>query len=127
MNLFYQEVQINATITPFLNQTLNNMRNILKNPDKERLIIYSAHDTTVANVLAALRLTSAECIWNSYKNSSSNYSCIKDYPEYSSNVIFELDNKDGANADYFVKVRYNGAAMFLPFCGYSAECSFQEF
>jgi hypothetical protein len=79
------------------------MRNIMRDPSREKLIIYSAHDTTLANILAALRLTSASCIWNSYKTGTKEADCINDYPIYSSNLIFELHSEE-ASGDYDVKV-----------------------
>lgn len=99
-NLFLTDLQINTTVTPFLNHTVNNMRNIMKDPTREKLIIYSAHDTTVGNVLAGLRLTSANCVWDVYKNGR-NIDCVSDYPQYTSNVIFELVSRD---TDYAVRV-----------------------
>lgn len=101
-NLFLTDLQINTTITPFLNHTINNMRSIMRDSTRERLIIYSAHDTTVGNVLAGLRLASAECVWDVYKNGK-NADCISDYPQYSSNIIFELISRD---TDYGVRVEF---------------------
>ena len=72
----------------------------MKDPTRERLIIYSAHDTTIGNVLAGLRLASAGCIWDVYKNGR-NIDCQSDYPQYTSNIIFELVSRD---TDYAVRV-----------------------
>ncbi len=63
LQLFYQDIQINATATPFLQASLYNMKNIINgNNQAPRIVLYSAHDTTVANILSALRLTSGKCI-----------------------------------------------------------------
>lgn len=104
VNLFFTELQINATATPFLNQTIQNMRNIVRDKNRERLIIYSAHDTTVGNILAALRLTSAQCVWDHYvKGYAEN--CVSDYPIYTANIIFELHDRE--TDEYIVKVMVN--------------------
>jgi len=57
INLFYTQVQRRSTATGFFNATVNNMKKIIKNIDNPQWIIYSAHDTTVGNMLAALNLT----------------------------------------------------------------------
>lgn len=39
------------------------MKNIIDgNNQAPKIVLYSAHDTTVANILSALRLTSGKCI-----------------------------------------------------------------
>lgn len=90
MTLYSNAKQIRATATGFFNQTIHNIQNIILNKEAVQWNIYSAHDTTVGNMLAALNLTNVECIYEAFlKNSSVNSdTCISDYPKYTSNLIF---------------------------------------
>ena len=87
-------------------------------------VIYSAHDTTVANVLTGMNLTSVACIYEAYlKGDKYNEDkCIPIYPGYTANIIFELWQNDLTKEVVF-KVRYLGELRKIPFCNYSMECS----
>ena len=53
-------------------------------------VIYSAHDTTVANMLAAMNFTNVACMYEAYLNGD-NYNsdtCIPKYPGYTASIIF---------------------------------------
>ena len=63
IDLFSNPKQIKATATGFFNQTVNNMKSIIKDIRGVQWNIYSAHDTTVGNMLAALNLTNIDCIY----------------------------------------------------------------
>lgn len=63
LGLYSNQKQIKATATGFFNQTVHNIRNIIGNKEAVQWNIYSAHDTTVGNMLAALNLTNVECIY----------------------------------------------------------------
>ena len=54
--------------------------------------MYSAHDTTVGNMIAALNLTNVDCIYDAFVNNqdTNTDTCITQYPHYTSNLIFEL-------------------------------------
>ena len=90
INLFYSEKQIRTTSSNFLKHTVHNMNRALHHRDVQ-WIIYSAHDTTVANILAALNLTNVACIYEAYTKGSqfnNRDTCIPEYPGYSSSLIF---------------------------------------
>ena len=100
----------------FLNATRDNMQSVMRSSMEEKLIILSAHDTTVANVLAGFRLASARCVLDEYlgKNTTDLPKCITDYPYYASNLILELHKNDSL---YYVKIRYNGEYLPMYVCG----------
>lgn len=89
--------------------------------------MYSAHDTTVGNMLAALNLTNVECVYEAFiKNSNSNSdTCISLYPAYTSNLIFEL--WEYKNSSHTIKIRYNGQVRKIPFCDWQLECPVERF
>lgn len=66
INLFYTETQIRTTANGFFEATLRNINNAIKNRNGTQWVIYSAHDTTVGNMLAALNLTNVACIYEAY-------------------------------------------------------------
>ena len=57
ITLYSNPKQIRATATGFFNETIHNIRKSILNKNEVRWNIYSAHDTTVGNMLAALNLT----------------------------------------------------------------------
>lgn len=65
-------------------------------PNLKKFLLLSAHDTTVAATLAALRV---------FDNR---------YPPYNSTVIWELYKT--SNGTYFVTVEFNGQKLLLPDC-----------
>lgn len=79
-------------------------------------IIYSAHDTTVSNMLAAMNMTNVECIYEAFlKNLTENTdTCISKYPLFTANIIFELYEEDDKSKS--IKIRYNGEYRKIPFC-----------
>lgn len=83
---------------------------LLNDPDMKKLthkfVLYSAHDTTVAATLAAMRVFDDQ------------------YPPYNSTVIWELFKDDAKS--FTVRVEYNGKPLLLPGC--SAEfCPIEEY
>lgn len=135
MSLFYTKQQIRTTATPFFNATVNNIRNIIDNPDGVQWVIYSAHDTTVGNMLAALNFTNPECIYEAFKKNltTNTDTCIIKYPIYASTLHFELNKLTAPNktAYYTIKIRYNGEYRRIPFCGGAVggdkECNVEKF
>ena len=127
INLFFTELQINTTVSGFLNSTRLNMVNAMNSAVEERLVIYSAHDTTVGNVLAGFRLVNAQCVLDQYigKNESKLPYCAYDYPYFASNLILELHRS--SNKSYFVKLRYDGKYLPLLVCGGRTECPWEDF
>ena len=60
-------------------------------------------------MLAALNLTSSKCIFELFVyNKTTSLNCIKNFPEFASNLFIELHKNDTTNNTYYVKVRYNG-------------------
>ena len=53
-------------------------------------IVYSAHDTTIMNILAAMNLTNVACIYEAYlkKDNHNNDKCISKYPGFAANIVF---------------------------------------
>ena len=125
VELYSQPEQIKAVSTLYLQQTLSNLKGKVNNTYTPRIVIYSSHDTTVGMVLAALNMTNIECIADHYLNGVNNGdTCVSTYPIYTSNVIFELWEK---NAHHYIKVLYNGVARKIPVCNYNYECSLEDF
>jgi hypothetical protein len=62
INLFYTENQIRTTSYGFFKATLGNINRALTIKDVQ-WVIYSAHDSTVNNILAALNMTNVDCIY----------------------------------------------------------------
>lgn len=89
------------------------------------MVLYSAHDTTVAMVLSALNMTNVDCIVDHYLNGVQNDdSCVWQFPPFSANIIFELWNDSG---NYTIQVLYNGEKRKIPICNYSYECTLEQF
>lgn len=87
--MFYNDQQIRTTSNAFFRKTLHNIDRAISRKDVQ-WVIYSAHDTTVANMLAALNFTNAACIYEAYLKGD-NYNretCVSDYPGYTANLIF---------------------------------------
>ena len=73
----------------------------------KKFVLLSAHDTTVAATLAAMRVFDGV------------------YPPYNSTIIWETYVNDDSS-QYFVKVEYNGVPLLLPGCS-STMCPLQEY
>lgn len=71
-----------------------------------KFLLLSAHDTTVAATLAALRVFNNE------------------FPPYNSTIIWELYK--ASNGTYFVRVEFNGEQLLLPDCP-SIDCSTHDY
>ena len=89
INLFYTDIQRRTTASGFFNQTIQNI-NRAKNLKDVQWVIYSAHDTTVGNMLAAMNMTNVECIFEAFQRGK-NYNadtCVSEYPGYTASIIF---------------------------------------
>ena len=56
-------------------------------------VIYSAHDTTVGNMLAAMNMTNVDCIFEAFTQGNDSYNsdkCVIQYPGYTASIIFEV-------------------------------------
>lgn len=123
INLFYSEKQIKTTSSGFFQATINNIKKAIVDK-KTQWVIYSAHDTTVGNMLAALNFTNTACIYEAYlKGDDINKdTCIVNYPGYTASIIFEVYQDTLTNLSTF-KIRYLGEYRKIPFCQYQEECS----
>lgn len=72
----------------------------------KKFVLLSAHDTTVAATLAALRVNEGG------------------YPPYNSTVIWQLYKKQ--DGTFFVQVEFNGKDLLLPGCE-SVNCTMEEY
>ena len=87
--LHNQEDQIKAISSNYLLETLGNLEEKAAGNFTPRIVIYSAHDTTIWMILNALKMTNLPCIVDYYlENKTSEDTCIYLYPKYTSNVIF---------------------------------------
>ena len=106
--MFYAPQQLKTSSSRFFEATVSNIKNAITNRDVQ-WVIYSAHDTTVSNILAAMNMTNVGCIYEAYKKGD-NYNsdkCISLYPGYSSSLIFEIW-EDNSTLERTFKVRYEG-------------------
>lgn len=56
-----------------------------------KIVLYSAHDTTILMLLSALNLTNLKCLQDNFNNAkNSSDTCIIEYPTFASNIVFEL-------------------------------------
>lgn len=121
INLFYREEQIRAVATNYMRQTLENIQRRIDGSTGVRLVIYSAHDTTIGMVLAALNMSNVPCINDHYlKGIENSDTCVYKYPRYTANILFELWEN---GTDHYIKILYNGKPRKIPICGYKLQCS----
>jgi hypothetical protein len=87
--LFYNELQIRTTSSGFFEATIANIDRAIKKRDVQ-WVIYSAHDTTVGNMLAAMNMTNTACIYEAYLKGEdvNNETCIPQYPGFTASIIF---------------------------------------
>jgi hypothetical protein len=90
LNLFFTEEQLSMTATGYFNETVNHFKRVTASQEGVQWAFYSAHDTTVANYLARLGLTSVKCIYDNFLlgNAKNTDTCIVEYPNYTANLIF---------------------------------------
>ena len=125
VELYSQPDQIKAVSSLYLQQTLDNLKGKVNKTYTPRIVIYSSHDTTIGMILAALNMTNLECITDHYlKDIKNEDTCVSKYPTYTSNVIFQLWEK---NNQHYIKVLYNGVPRKIPICEYNYQCSLEEF
>jgi hypothetical protein len=87
ISLFYQPIQYQTTATALFKNIVNNIKNVV-NQTGPKLILYSAHDTTLGMTLAALNLTNVNCINDKYLRDMANEeTCVSDFPRFSANFI----------------------------------------
>lgn len=97
-------------VGPLLDVLLKNMEDIRDGKkQKEKMYLYSGHDTTLIPLLLALNVKFSE------------------WPSYASNIIIEFYRKNISDKDqYFVKVLYNGVEVCIGECD-TKLCPFEDF
>ncbi len=61
LSLYYQPIQYQTTASGLFHETVNNIKRAIAGTGP-KLVLYSAHDTTVALMLATFNLTNVGCI-----------------------------------------------------------------
>ena len=125
------EMQRRLLATHFFNLiSLNLNKKIQNDPNfKLKYIMLSAHDSTLSPFMAALNLTSWQCVYQRFKNASLDAfdNCVQGHPLFASQIIIELHSKEKKGEKQFhVKLLYNGEKMNL--CQKkSHKCEWKEF
>ena len=110
---------------PLLVSILEYIDDFLADRTPRNAIFLSAHDTTLMTLLAAFNITNTECLLENYRNEkagrSINYpDCV--YPQYASNMIFEVYKAPEPSLALF----YDGKPINI--CGKkSNRCSVKDF
>lgn len=65
ISLFYQPIQYQTTATGLFENIVNNLKRAAAGTGP-KLVLYSAHDTTVGLMLATFNLTNVPCINDKY-------------------------------------------------------------
>jgi hypothetical protein len=125
INLFYQPIQYQTTATALFENMVNNFKAAIAGTGP-KLILYSAHDTTVGMTLAAFNLTNVPCINDKYLRDMPNEdTCVSDYPRFASNFIIEIYKED--NGSHSFSIVFNNIPRKIPFCNYSLSCPVEKF
>jgi len=116
ISLFFQPIQYRTTATNLFENIVGNLKAAIKGTGP-KLILYSAHDTTVGMTLATFNLTNVNCINDKYLRDLPNEeTCASDYPRFASNFIIELYKED--NGTYSFSIVFNNIQRRIPFCNW---------
>ena len=70
-----------------LQNTLYRMRQA-RDKKGPKLVLFSAHDTTILSLLAAFNMANIPCIMEMFFSGTNNSdACISDYPQFATNLI----------------------------------------
>ena len=70
-----------------------------------RMILYSAHDTTLLSLASALNFVNMDCLLQYFYNGVNNsQTCINQYPVFASNFIVELWEQDNLSHSISVPI-----------------------
>ena len=87
---FYTRDQVRSSNTQLLQNTLYRMREARAGRGP-KLVLFSAHDTTILSLLAAFNMINVPCIVDSFLNSKQNSdTCVTAYPQFATNLVLEL-------------------------------------
>ena len=74
--------------TNYIKKTMENIEGKINSTFTPRIVLYSAHDTTIGMLLAAFNMTNLDCIIDHYLNAKQNdETCVWKFPIFSSNLI----------------------------------------
>ena len=86
-----------------------------------RMVLYSAHDTTLLSLATALNFTNINCLIEYFYEGKNNSDvCINAYPPFASNFIIELWEED--NYSHTIKVKHHPCRFYTT--GSSAKYRF---
>jgi hypothetical protein len=86
--LFYTDDQIKISNTRLLQNTIYRMKEA-QTGTGPKLVLFSAHDTTITSVAVALNLVNIPCLMDNFFNGVDNSkTCIINYPQFATNIIF---------------------------------------
>ncbi|KAL4428941.1 hypothetical protein ABPG74_011137 [Tetrahymena malaccensis] len=138
---FGQPELLRALNTPFLNQLLAYLNPVVQGKNKNGLkwVMFSAHDTNVHLISAALNFTSIDCLLNQrfpdqFKPTTPYYNC-EQYPHFTASLLFELHQanqtftENGVQVNdqqFYLKIRRDGKFMNLCETN-STVCTIEEF
>lgn len=114
--------------TPFLQTVQSYFQAKIKGETPIKFAIFSAHDTTLQPFMAALNLTSWNCILDQLEGKINEIgNCVAGYPVFATQIMFELHSDlSDFGVVYSVKIIYNGVEMKV--CeSENMECLFDEF
>ncbi|EWS71522.1 histidine acid phosphatase family protein (macronuclear) [Tetrahymena thermophila SB210] len=139
--LFNQPDLLRALNQPFFSSFLEYTDPVVKNNNTSGLkwVMFSAHDTNIQLISAALNFTSIDCLlalrFEEYRKKDQVFYNCEYYPHFTSNIIFELHLSDKPTEEngvkiqqnqYYLKIRRDG--KFMKLCDKNSTiCSYSEF
>ena len=87
ISLFFQPIQYQTAATNLFQNIVRNLKAGVAGTGP-KLILYSAHDTTMGMTLATFNLSNVNCINDKFLRDLPNEeTCASDYPRFASNFI----------------------------------------
>jgi hypothetical protein len=119
-----ETIQRQVFSAPIFDQVMTGIKGIQTNTSTTQFVFLGAHETALFTVLAALGVSTPECLLANYRSQKANgttpYPECR-YPDFAANIIFEFYNK----AQPYVVVKYEGEELAL--CGNQTECPLDQF
>jgi len=109
---------------PVFNQLLSYLQASKEGSSQLKSLFLSAHDGTLSLILAALNLTTPECLWNNFIEEGIMDDPACHYPRFTSNIKIELWKND--DASYYVQIYYDDVLLVLPGCP-NVQCPYDVF
>ncbi len=118
----------NTLIFDYITTVLNHKITNSSIYSKTKFIIFGGHDINLIHLMIGLNLTSSECIYENFLNSSDMtqfINCETFYPSFASNIIIEL-HKNESKLEYFIQISVNG--VYKNLCmKHNIQCPYAEF